>query len=188
MLPRHRLAHLRVGGALTACLFGDPSPLAPGLTPTSKNQAPATSAERGARPTRATAATDGVNGGRVLDLSALLASGRQDSIYVSALVWTAQEEDIVLLVPSTASGLALAQLDEVAHPVLEVLLALPVTVVDSLDAQRGREIGQLLRGRDARIDVAHAALCSLRRRWPLVTAEPQAYTALAVSLETEALP
>jgi hypothetical protein len=129
-----------------------------------------------------------VIGGRVLDLSALVAFARQDSVYASALIWTAVEEDIVLLVPSTASSLAWAALDEGAHPVLEVLFGLPITVADDLDAQRAREIGQLLRGRDARIDVAHAALCSLRRSWPLVTGEPEAYAALNVPLEIEALP
>ena len=127
-------------------------------------------------------------GGRVLDLSALLAFGRQDSIYVSALVWTAVEEDIVLLVPSTSSSLAWAQLDEHAQPVLEVLLDLPITVADDLDAGRARAIGQLLRGRNARIDLAHAALCSQLRGWPLVTGEPEAYSTLDLLLEIEPLP
>ena len=127
-------------------------------------------------------------GGRVLDLSALVAFARQDSVYASALIWTAVEEDIVLLVPSSASSLAWAQLDEGVHPVLEVLFGLPVTVEDDLDGRRAREIGQLLRGRDARIDVAHAALCSLHRSWPLVTGEPEAYAALNVPLEIEPLP
>lgn len=127
-------------------------------------------------------------GGRVLDLSALLAFARQDSIYVSALVWTAVEEDIVLLVPSTSSSLAWAQLDEHAQPVLEVLLDLPITVADDLDAGRARALGQLLRGRNVRIDLAHAALCSRLRGWPLITGEPEAYSPLELPLEIEPLP
>lgn len=127
-------------------------------------------------------------GGRVLDLSALLALARRDSIYADALVWTAVEEDIVLLVPSSASSLAWGHLEERGQPVLEVLLGLPVAVVDDLDAGRAREIGQLLRGRGARIDVAHAAVCSRQRGWPLVTAEPDVYSALGTSLEIEPLP
>lgn len=127
-------------------------------------------------------------GGQVLDLSALLAFARQDSIYASALVWTAVEEDIVLLVPSTASSLAWAQLNGTGQPVLEVLLGLPVTVQDDLSAERAREIGQVLRDSDARIDIAHAALCSRRRGWPLVTGEPEAYNALTIPLEIEPLP
>jgi hypothetical protein len=129
-----------------------------------------------------------VIGGRVLDLSALLAFARQDSIYVSALVWTAVEEDIVLLVPSTSSSLAWAQLDEHAQPVFEVLLDLPITVADDLDAGRARALGQLLRGRNVRIDFAHAALCSRLRGWPLITGEPEAYSPLELLLEIEPLP
>lgn len=127
-------------------------------------------------------------GGRVLDLSALLAFARQDSIYLSALVWTAVEEDIVLLVPSTSSSLAWAQLDEHAQPVLEVLLDLPITVADDLDAGRARAVGQLLRGRNVRIDLAHAALCSRLRGWPLITSEREAYSPLELPLEIEPLP
>lgn len=127
-------------------------------------------------------------GGRILDLSALLAFAHHDSVYASALVWTAVEEDIVLLVPSTAAGLAWARLDEPAQPVLEVLLGLPITVVDELDARRAREIGSLLRGRHARLDAAHAALCSQQRGWPVVTAEPLVYAELKIALEIEPLP
>ncbi|MDL5156181.1 hypothetical protein [Actinomycetospora termitidis] len=127
-------------------------------------------------------------GGRVLDLSALLAFARQDSVYAGALVWTAVEEDIVLLVPATAAGLAWARLDESARPVLEVLFGLPVTVVDDLDAARARETGILLDGRDARIDIAHAAVCAQQRGWPLVTAEAEPYAALGVPPEIEPLP
>jgi hypothetical protein len=43
-----------------------------------------------------------VIGGRILDTSALLAFARGTSIYVAAAVWTAVEESIVLIVPSTA--------------------------------------------------------------------------------------
>ena len=109
-------------------------------------------------------------GGRILDLSALLAFARRDSVYASALICTAVEEDMALLVPSTAAGLAWAQLDQPAQPVLEVLLGSPAAVVDELDARRAREIGSLLRGRRARLETAHAALCSQQRGWPVVTA------------------
>jgi hypothetical protein len=129
-----------------------------------------------------------VIGGRVLDLSALLAFARQDSVYAAALVWTAVEEDIVLLVPSSAAGPARALLEDRTDPVLDVLLGLPVTVVDELGAARAREVGRLLRGHDVRFDLAHAALCSRQRRWPVVTAEPSVYDALETDLEIEPLP
>ena len=67
-------------------------------------------------------------GGRVLDSSTVLTFARQDSVDGGALVWTAVEEDIVLLVPSTSAMLAWAGLDEPDHPALEVLLDLPVIV------------------------------------------------------------
>jgi len=63
-----------------------------------------------------------VIGGRVLDASALVVFATQRSVYAAALVWTAVEETIVLVVPSTAIGTAWADLeDKKNHPVLEVL-------------------------------------------------------------------
>ena len=109
-------------------------------------------------------------------------------MYASALVWTAVEEDIVLLVPATAAAMAWAVLDDRTDPVLEVLLGLPVTVVDELGGARAREVGRLRRGLDPSPDLAHAALCSRQRGWPLVTADPSAYDALGTDLEIEALP
>ena len=41
-------------------------------------------------------------GGRILDGSALVAFARGTSLYAAAAVWTAVEESIVLIVPSTA--------------------------------------------------------------------------------------
>ena len=127
-------------------------------------------------------------GGRVLDLSALLSFARQSSVYAAALVWTAVEEDIVLLVPSTAISLAWAQLDAVAEPLLEVLVGLPIVVVDDLTRARGREIGDWLRPCTARLDIAHAAVCAGERGWPLVTAEPATYDQASTDLIIEPLP
>jgi len=62
-----------------------------------------------------------VIGGRVLDASALVAFTAQRSVYAAALVWTAVEESIVLVVPSTAIATAWADLEDKNHPVLEVL-------------------------------------------------------------------
>lgn len=127
-------------------------------------------------------------GGRVLDLSAVLGFARRDAVYLDALVWTAVEEDIVLLVPAGALSLAWAELDPPAHPVLEVLIGLPVTVVDTVTTARSREIGALLTGMPgARFDQVHAAVCALERGWPLVTGEPDAYAGIG-ELEVETLP
>ncbi len=108
-------------------------------------------------------------GGRVLDSSAVIAFADGSSVYAAALVWTAVEEGLILLLPSSAIAAAWAALPDKDHPVLEVLLQLPVTVVDDLDQARAREVGAL--GGDT-LD-AHALLCAAQRGWPLVTADPR---------------
>ena len=74
--------------------------------------------------------------------------------------------------PSTAVATAWANLAEKHHPVLDVLLHLPVTVIDNLDGSRAKTIGQL---GGAQAD-AHAIACALDHRWPLLTADPAQYT------------
>lgn len=111
-------------------------------------------------------------GGRVLDTSALLAFARGTSIYAAAAVWTAVEESIVLLVPSTAVAAAWTELADEHRPVLDVLLHLPVTVIDNLDEARARAVGQLA---GSQVD-AHAIACAQERGWPLLTAHPDRYT------------
>jgi hypothetical protein len=124
-----------------------------------------------------------VIGGRVLDASALVGFAAQRSVYAAALVWTAVEESIVLVLPSTAVGAAWAELDDKHHPVLEVLLQLPIAVVDAFDVERARAVG-LLGG--AQLD-AHAGACAQERGWPLVTADPARYAEFG-GIETELLP
>lgn len=122
-------------------------------------------------------------GGRVLDVSALVGFAAQRSVYAAALVWTAVEESIVLVLPSTAVGAAWAELEDKHHPVLEVLLQLPVAVVDAFDVDRARSVGLL--GGD-QLD-AHAGACARERGWPLVTADPARYAVFG-GIETEPLP
>ncbi|MGH3928958.1 MAG: PIN domain-containing protein [Pseudonocardiaceae bacterium] len=111
-------------------------------------------------------------GGRVLDTSALLAFARGTSIYAAAAVWTAVEESVVLVVPSTAVAAALTELADDHRRVLDVLLNLPITVIDTLDEARARIVGRL-GGRQAD---AHAVACAQERGWPLLTADPAQYT------------
>ena len=67
----------------------------------------------------------------------------------------------------TLLAAAWAQLPDKDHPVLEVLLDLPVTVVDDLDATRARAVGAF---RGDQLD-AHALLCAHDRGYPLITAD-----------------
>ena len=116
-------------------------------------------------------------GGRILDDSALVAFATQASVYVEALAWTAVEENLVLVVPSTVVAAAVAELSaaaEKALPVLEVLLALPVTVVDELTAGRAREVGQLAGSGGDQV-AAHTVACARDRGWALVTGTPERY-------------
>ncbi|MGH3766819.1 MAG: hypothetical protein ACRDS0_14700 [Pseudonocardiaceae bacterium] len=110
-------------------------------------------------------------GGRVLDTSALLAFARGTSIYAAAAVWTAVEESIVLIVPSTAVAAAWAELAEEHRQVFDVLLQLPVTVIDNLDEARARAVGQL---GGSQAD-AHTIACARERGWPMLTAHPDRY-------------
>jgi hypothetical protein len=119
-----------------------------------------------------------VIGGRVLDSSALTAFAAQRSLYATALVWTAVEEGMVLVLPATAVAEAWSELDEDGRAVLEVLLRLPVAVVDALDLDRAREVGA--RGGDCR---AHAVVCAGDRGWPLVTGAAERYAGRQLDLE-----
>lgn len=123
-------------------------------------------------------------GGRVLDTSALVAFAARSSVYAEALVWTAVEEGLVLVVPSTAAAAAVAELGEKDLPVLEVLLVLPVTVVDDLTLARARAVGHL--GGDQL--AAHVVACARDRGWPVVTAIADRYHAHAGTVEVEQLP
>ncbi len=66
---------------------------------------------------------------------------------------------------------------------LEVLLRLPVTVVDVLDVDQARLIGAL---GGAQWE-AHAVTCARARGWPLVTADVARYARFG-ELEIEQLP
>ena len=124
-------------------------------------------------------------GGRVLDASAVIAFAAGHSVYAAALVWTAVEEAIVLSLPSTAVASAWSALREKDHPVLEVLLQLPVAVTDDLTAARARAVGAM--GGDQLH--AHALLCARERGWALVTAEAGSYSGVELAgVELEPLP
>lgn len=128
-------------------------------------------------------------GGRVLDASAVVAFAEQRSVYASALVWTAVEEDVVLLVPAAvlvAVEQGLDPRDGAARAVLEVLLGLPVTVVESLDAAAARSVGELAGAHGLDVASAHAARTALDRGWAVVTAAPDRYAAVP-GLEVESL-
>jgi hypothetical protein len=106
-------------------------------------------------------------------------------VYSAALVWTAVEEGLVLSIPSTGVAAAWAQLHEKDRPVLEVLLHLPVAVIDDLTAARARTVGWV----GGELLEAHALLCARDRGWPLVTSNATRYVGTDLAgVDLEQLP
>lgn len=130
-----------------------------------------------------------VIGGRVLDATALAAFATGRPVYVRALVWAAVEENIVLSVPSAALGRAWAMVDPTHHAALQVLLDLPITVIDQLDPATAQECGLLL-GASGQDDIVagQVAVTARRRGWPAVTGEPGALRKIECSVLIEELP
>jgi len=116
-----------------------------------------------------------VIGGRVLDTSFLIAFATRTSVYSEAAAWTAVDRGVVLLVPSSALAVAAARLTVKDMPVLEVLLALPVTVADDLTVLRARAVAEVAAELGVDLVSAHVVACARDRGWPVVTAEPGHY-------------
>jgi predicted nucleic acid-binding protein len=114
-----------------------------------------------------------------------MAFASQRSVYAAALVWTVVEEHMVLVLPSAAVAAAWSQLEDKYHPALEVLLRLPNTVIDDLDADRARAVGALA---PQDLEAAHAVACAQRRGWPLVTTDARRYREFNVEVPAEEIP
>ena len=112
-------------------------------------------------------------GGIVLDSTALLAfaAGRP---YPAAIVWHAVEYGVVLVVPTAAVADAQARLSPGDHDVLNVLLDLPVTVIDDLTRAQAGRVADLLAKADRPdlLAAAHAAACARHRGIRLLTTDP----------------
>lgn len=131
-------------------------------------------------------------GGRVLDTSALVDFASGKSVYTQALVWVAVEQGIVLAVPAAALMAAWAALPPSDPDPLDVLLGLPVTVVDPLDEVSAREAAKLAAAGVSDpygcIAAGHVAWSARNRGWPIVTSEPEVLRALGADLLLEPLP
>lgn len=128
-------------------------------------------------------------GGRIFDVTAIVGFATARSVYAEALVMTAIEENIVLVVPGAALARAAALIPASHELGVEVLLGLPCTLVDALDATQARAVGALLQqcGQlDLDVAVAHVVYCA-QRGWPVVTDDPGPLLTLNSSLEIESL-
>jgi hypothetical protein len=131
-------------------------------------------------------------GGRVLDASALVNAATGKSVYVRALIRVAVEHGVVLSIPAAAVMSAVASMPGEALAQLAVLLELPVTITENLDAADAAEAGIWLattaKPETADTSAGQVSWSAHRRGWPIVTSEPERYTTLAAGLDVEALP
>ncbi len=140
-------------------------------------------------------------GGRVLDATAIgdIVIGR--TVYGGAFVRAAQQVGIPLVLPAAALQEAWVACREKDWPFLELLLALPVTVVDPLDASGAERSAQIARtaspvrrsGKHLARPVwdassAHAVLVARDRGWPVLTADVRRIRALDATVAVESLP
>jgi hypothetical protein len=130
-----------------------------------------------------------VIGGRVLDTSAVVQFASNTSIYMQSAVWVALEESLVLAIPATSLTEAWAQANPAGHDALEVLLGLPITVIDPLDAAQTRPVGELLAAAPAAaLRAGHVAYVARRRGWPVITAAAAPLRRIDPKLDVEELP
>jgi hypothetical protein len=130
-----------------------------------------------------------VIGGRVLDTSAVVQFASNTSIYMQSAVWVALEESLVLAIPATSLTEAWARADPADHDALEVLLGLPVTVIDPLNATETRPVGELLaRAAAADLRAGHVAHVARGRGWPVITAAAGPLRLIDPELDVEELP
>lgn len=129
-------------------------------------------------------------GGRVLDASALLDLATGATAYGRAVVDVAIEQGIVLAVPTVALSSAWSLLDERERPLLELLLDLPVVVVEPLTPAAARDVGFLAYGGGGPgvLDLAHAVQVARARSWAILTAEVARLRRLAPDVDLERLP
>ncbi|MGW0485769.1 hypothetical protein [Nonomuraea sp. NPDC003214] len=133
--------------------------------------------------------------GRVLDSSALIAWSRRTSPFVDATIWArAEHRDYIVPLVTTAPAVtaALAQLPKQAVTVLDALLAMDVTVVDSLTPGNAPAVAELLAPvaayAEQGITAASVVHAARRRGLPVVTANPIPLAALWDGVEIDLIP
>jgi hypothetical protein len=118
------------------------------------------------------------------------------TIYGQAFVSTAAERAVVLLIPCTSLSQAWATVPGESLPVLELLLELPVVVVDDMDVPTARAAGIVLRDASSvaesdRLTLtaeAHVAHAARARGWRILTRAPERLWAIDPTLVLETPP
>jgi hypothetical protein len=137
-----------------------------------------------------------VIGGVVLDTTALLDIVTGATIYGQAFVSTAAARGVVLLIPSTSLSQAWATVPSESLPLLDLLLELPVIVVDDMDLTTARAAGLVLRDAPSRAESdrlsltadAHVAHAARARGWRILTRAPERLWAIDPTLVLETPP
>ena len=134
-------------------------------------------------------------GGVVLDTSALQYIAAGSTIYGQAFVAAASSRGVILLVPSTCLSQVWSTAPAAALPLLELLLDLPVVVVDDMDATAARGAGLGLREANLAPDVAltmtaeaHVVRAATSRGWRVLSRGPERLWAIDSNLVIETPP
>ncbi len=133
-------------------------------------------------------------GGWVLDHRAIVAWARVEP-YAQAVVWSAMEIGMAVVVPVAALPLAYSALNDPDHEVVRTLLELPVTLLDPLAEADAPALGGILAGAADPSELGPDALAlacvvySARHRgWPVLSGNAAALCALDSALDIDELP
>ncbi|GAA2165232.1 hypothetical protein [Actinomadura napierensis] len=117
--------------------------------------------------------------GHVVDTTALLDLATGKTIYVRARLRASIATHATIVIPAAALARAWQTVPDHGRAVLERLPAMQVVHIDDLDHVIAQQTGQLTAtASDLPVDAAQAAWSARWRRWPLLTATPDAYQAV----------
>ncbi|WP_067449926.1 hypothetical protein [Actinomadura macra] len=117
--------------------------------------------------------------GHVVDTTALLDLATGKTIYVRARLRASIAAHASIVIPAAALARAWQLVPDHGRGVLERLPRMEVVHVDDLDEVIAQQTGLLAASvPDLGVDAAQAAWSARWRRWPLITATPDAYKAI----------
>jgi hypothetical protein len=126
--------------------------------------------------------------GHVFDASALLDLASGKTIYLRARLRASIAQHATIVLPAAALARAWQLVPDHGRSVLERLPRLQVAHVDDLDEVIAQQTGLLAAiAGDLPADAAQAAWSARWRRWPLLTATPEAYKAIP-GVQVEPIP
>ncbi|KAB2350308.1 hypothetical protein [Actinomadura rudentiformis] len=117
--------------------------------------------------------------GHVFDATALqdLATGK--TVYVRARLRASIAQHATIVIPAAGLARAWQLVPDHARPVLERLPGMQVVHIDDMDDVIAQQTGLLAAtAPDISVDTVQAAWSARWRRWPVLTATPDAYRAL----------